>query len=576
MAVREVVNVGVPTAEETEQPQRLPVKAYESPANDPDSTAQAGPCNHGDDNDDEDNGVAVDVKYEHNGGDNREVLGEAHAGEAHAGDEHGSNDWDETALPPKKTPWKRESVGRETLYFYNFAAFKPYKDNPGNSYNWYHRYREMVKKNAFSIQVACEANQDLKKLLEDGNTIVPAAYESAQAANADLQVGTARPREPFELKDRDTAASNHKVPARHYDHRPDLTWRCTLAGNPSPKSFSNMGAVRDTHCDEYPTEEGLGLRPPHCNAHEEIGHGRGCTSRLSHFTVYLHKQIGHLGKELKVLVGHFHHSVAGKPSKTSTAKRTYYETAEQMIHVYKPHLFCTDANMSLIETRDFLFEAHNNAERNYLAPIVSVAAWFPYHFTNPGKDHHRFPELPREVLGIDSMGIFFIRHGDNTTAQAALVEPFINNLWIETLIKPEESEDWEWEYTKEVDNNKRYFLKFDPDTGYPGQHSCKYQRYPSKQEKTLKDQLIKFLRPHSTSDELRRLDEERSRLQQQEDIDYEYNHRMGLDCAKPITYHPYPKVKELRLDPREWISKRMHQGTHFPLSVTMGHQGRRS
>ena len=146
MAAREVVNVGVPTAEETEQPQRLPVKAYESPANDPDSTAQAGPCNHGDDNDDEDNGVAVDVEYEHNGGDNREVPGEAHAGEAHAGDEHGSNDWDETALPPNKTPWKRESVGRETLYFYNFAAFKPYKDNPGNSYNWYHRYREMVKK----------------------------------------------------------------------------------------------------------------------------------------------------------------------------------------------------------------------------------------------------------------------------------------------------------------------------------------------------------------------------------------------------------------------------------------------
>ena len=50
----------------------------------------------------------------------------------------------------------------------------------------------------------------------------------------------------------------------------------------------------------------------------------------------------------------------------------------------------------------------------------------------------------------------------------------------------------------------------------------------------------------------------------------------GLDC--PIYYHPYPTVRELRMDMREWTqySKLIQQGTHFPLCITLGKIGTRS
>ena len=97
---------------------------------------------------------------------------------------------------------------------------------------------------------------------------------------------------------------------------------------------------------------------------------------------------------------------------------------------------------------------------------MSVAAWFPYHFVQPDLDPFKFFQLPQEALGIDSMGMFYITHGDTAFAQAARVQPFINNLFISThLLEPETSPSWQHEYIKEGKDKKRYFFEILPGHG---------------------------------------------------------------------------------------------------------------
>ena len=141
---------------------------------------------------------------------------------------------------------------------------------------------------------------------------------------------------------------------------------------------------------------------------------------------------------------------------------------------------------------------------------MSVAAWFPYYFVEPLKDKK---DKEEQALGIDSLAIFFITHGtkEEHTAQAAEVNPMIGEVAIEKyLLQPEGHENWDETYLKGYDStkpkeNKRqmpWFLKLSPATGVVGQHCTKYH-FPK--DITLKEQLHRFLKPHTSWDKLEKL-----------------------------------------------------------------------
>ena len=227
--------------------------------------------------------------------------------------------------------------------------------------------------------------------------------------------------------------------------------------------------------------------------------------------------------------------------------------------------------MSLIETQDCLKEAWRTANRTTCQPQVSVAAWFPYHFVQPELERRKFPTLPMEALGIDSMGMFYITHGkpsDHLFSKAVHVAPFIDHRWIDWLLQPETSPTWQEEYSKDNTDKKRYFPKFTPETAYPGQHSCHYMRYPSKEQQTLRDQLNRFLEPHETA--LPAFQEETQAFQTHRTSGCETLNELEETLFRSQC-HPYHWVKELRLDMLEWIqdNKCIQQGTHFPLCINL-------
>ena len=203
----------------------------------------------------------------------------------------------------------------------------------------YQQYKDVTKKNPFYIQVACEANSYLKEMLEDGNTTL--VQPTAQAANGTtLMRGVPRPQHQY------VSQEGQHGPLGKGQHGPpfpdpwekhkmspylsskinfDRTWRCTLgetANGLTESRFTNMCAVQDKHCAEYDPSEGKGLKPPTCNEHLEIPHDQRnrCISRLTHFTVHLRQQIGHIGFELRVLVGHFHSEIAGRTYQSPESK----------------------------------------------------------------------------------------------------------------------------------------------------------------------------------------------------------------------------------------------------------------
>ena len=242
--------------------------------------------------------------------------------------------------------------------------------------------------------------------------------------------------------------------------------------------------------------------------------------------------------------------------------------------------------MSLIETICCMKKAwaHLNVQR---PPRMSVAAWFPYHFVQPEleADSKFKTQLPREGFGIDSLGMFYIGHGNSKPAQAAWVSPIIDYSWVEALQNDEGDGTWDLTYTKEGNDQKRYFLKFSPKTGYPGQHSMMYMRMPGKQKTSLKDQVKRFLEPHTDSDMLKTLDEQRLNAYRFEHTQYMQYRTSGSgdnfslhNCSFPLLYHDYIRVRELRMDMREWTQNNrcIQLGTHFPLCIKLGGICRRS
>lgn len=185
--------------------------------------------------------------------------------------------------------------------------------------------------------------------------------------------------------------------------------------------------------------------------------------------MHLDKQIGHIGSELRVLVGHSHSSIALR-TYHSPEKKKYYEHAVGLIRKYKPHLYCADAKMSLLETRDCMRAAWEaSADVTGPAPKISGAAWFPYLFVEPELEAVKFTNIPREGLGVDSLEMFYITYGNSPTAQAARVSPFIDGSYINSsLLHAEDSPAWNAEYVKEGKDLKRVLLKFSPKAGYPG------------------------------------------------------------------------------------------------------------
>ena len=463
-------------------------------------------------------------------------------------------------------------------FFHNFSMYEPQVQdrNANTTNNWRRRVREISKQCAFGIQVGCDATIAWKQLLEEGNDAPP--QTTAQADGQSLLLGPDRPNEPFALIQPTRVCG----PDRDYGRRPDRAWRCTLAGPAGGKS--NMCAVLDTRCAEREPHEGHGLKDPTCDEHKEILHERGETSRLSHFTVHLQNNIGHIGKQLRILVGHFNPDSARKTYKNAE-KRKYYKEAERMIHTFKTHLYCADADMSLLETQDCIAKAWEDARRPTTKPRMSVAAWFPYHFENPEGEPDKFKTIPFEGLGVDSMGMFFITHGEEDTAQAAQVLPIINHKWVNALLKPEEHRSWALEYKTEQADKKRYFTTFGPKSGYPGQHSAKFQRYPDQRLKSLKDQLIGFLDPHTdeqTLDELAacRMKEymsEKKKSDEHKTSGEEHNVILN-NTPFPNNCTPYPTITEIRIDMREWTQENncVQRGTHIPLCIQFGGMSRRS
>ena len=267
-----------------------------------------------------------------------------------------------------------------------------------------------------------------------------------------------------------------------------------------------MCAVSDTHCAEYPPDIGHGLRPPTLDEHMDIpGSGKDNgkrISRLSHFTVHLNQRIGLIGFELRILVGHLH-SQSAPDTYGAPAKQTYYEEAARVIAHYETYVYCTDANMSLIETRDCMTAAWHKTFGLGRHPRMSVAAWFPYHFVNAIKEPKKFKTRPREGLGIDSMGMFYITHGEKTPAQAAWVEPDIRIDSIEELVAAESAETRSRE-AKHYGFPRHVYQQFSPKSAYPGQHCSLYRFFASRM--TFRDQLKRFLEPHTSCGVFMRLE----------------------------------------------------------------------
>ena len=188
--------------------------------------------------------------------------------------------------PKPCTYANHKAYGNEGVYFFNFAGYSHSlldKARHDSGHTWYQQFHDMVKKNPFAILVACEANEELKGMLEKGNDI-PRNY-TAQAVEENIpskNVGPPRPDYKFEVQQGRSSASC-EGPDRNMHHKPTVSWRCTL-GQPKSQECSyvhrhtNMVAVRAMKCAEWPADgpcKGLGLRPPQCDEHMYVPNTEG-------------------------------------------------------------------------------------------------------------------------------------------------------------------------------------------------------------------------------------------------------------------------------------------------------------
>ena len=232
--------------------------------------------------------------------------------------------------------------------------------------------------------------------------------------------------------------------------------------------------------------------------------------------------------------------------------------------------------MSSVETSDCMSVAWGKILEGACHPRMSVAAWFPYHFVNAIQEPKKFKTRPREGLGIDSMGMFYITHGENTSAQAAWVEPDINIDNIDELVAAENAKSWSRE-TNHYGFPSRVYQQFSPVTAYPGEH-CSFYRF-SDSRLTLRDQLKRFLEPRTSCGVFMRL--EHPDHQVQEDIQHSTSGGDSRTCRNksgPVPIHRYPFVKEIRMDMWELENENtpFRHGAHVPLSIKLGRSRHRS
>ena len=484
-------------------------------------------------------------------------------------------------------------VGTEGVYFANFSRYQIPKPDAADGCNWYDRYRAMLKRNAFGIIVLNEASKDLQRMMQEGEEEIPAAWNASEAL-----VGNPRPAAPYAKNHR---TSGYLGPCRKTDTRPERSFRCTLGHDDYNKKgdFTNAICVVDTHCAVYP-EPGKGLRPPTvlANAYVDAPTARGGGKRYSRvtcFEVHLAKQVSHVGTSLRILVGHFHNEAAKRP-KHNDFKRKYYEAVVAYIIEYRPVLFCCDANMALLETIDRVTEclmyrkSHGRALfDSKTVPRLSLAAWFPYHFVN-GYDVTG-SRNPTSGLGIDSLGMFVITYRDSPGADTALAETalYAGHEFIDVFGKGEQDEAWRQVVPKQ-DKFLRRFLPFGPNksgTGYPGAPFDSYYMPPEKKDEGRLAFLESFLRPRTSKQELHRstvATVQAYKIDMKKwDAAHDRARRIGDDGevevpAQPLCTHGFIRVKELRMDMREWVQDNgfFHQGTHMPLCVKFLGVSRRS
>ena len=101
--------------------------------------------------------------------------------------------------------------------------------------------------------------------------------------------------------------------------------------------FHHLVAVQDFHCAGCRISEGIGVKQPLGDAHDDSVAYNGKASPLSHFTVYLRENAGMIGKEVRIVVGHLDNAVA-KLGMNSYYKKEYYDKLAKMEIEHKPHL----------------------------------------------------------------------------------------------------------------------------------------------------------------------------------------------------------------------------------------------
>ena len=183
-------------------------------------------------------------------------------------------------------------------------------------------------------------------------------------------------------------------------------------------------------------------------------------ARVTCFEVHLQKPVGHVGKHLRILVGHFDKE-ASKLAKGSDRKKDYYSAAATMILNFKQVLLCCDANMALLETIDLVTQALSSVPRTHSRgpsdlPRVSLAAWFPHHFVDATAEGIADPT---SGLGLDSLGMFAITYPDAACKNAALAETtlYVGIDRLDVLSKAENDAAWEQTVQKQDKTVRRFF-----------------------------------------------------------------------------------------------------------------------
>lgn len=473
-----------------------------------------------------------------------------------------------------------EGVGTETVYYANFSSYKAHtksmKSDKEQGFNWYDRMRAMLKRNPFGIVVLNEATRELQTMMQEGEKPIPQEWIDAKIEPC----GHPRPMQPYEQQARNPDFAG---PLRKTDLKPERSFRCTL-GDPTVTGdkFTNAVCVLDTHCAEH-DPPGKGLKPPTVLHNEHLlapkHNGNPRYSRITCFKVHMARQVAYVGTDLVILVAHFN-NVTAKLDVTAEKKKAYYTKVGALILEHKPVLFCCDANMALLETIDMIMQTFWDVpEAN--RPRISVAAWYPYQFFD--ENIVGVENTINSGLGLDSLGVFSITYQDTSgTADAytALAETSLLSGPEDMAVFRQNSDSQDWEETIATGGKLvRRFMPFSPNkagTGYPGQH---LQTYKVPKGVNHLDYLERFLQPRTSDAEIRTCEKAMNQGYKMAMLDWHAANRRKVDPGpKPLAVTGHLKLKQLRMDIREWVQDNgfFQQGTHMPLVVKIDGVCRRS